>query len=754
MNLDWLFGPSQQTTTTQTAASAPDWYMNAMKGNTQRSIDVTNRGYVPYPHQRTAGFTQDQLSAFDSVRKGQGAEAPMYDAAGNMINAGANTSAAGAAQPFVQTAMGTSASGAAQPFMAKAGQTFPANFQTYMNPFTQGVTDRIADLGVENFREKILPALDDTFIANGTFGGGKQKEFLGRATRDLSREILGRQSEALERGFGTAANIFSADQSRLAGLAGTAGQLAGTDANKALEAGRLTGGLTAEDADRKLNAGKATADLAGAKQAARYKDVGALEAVGRSQQELEQKNLDTLRSDFVEQRDWDKNNAAWLQAQLAGTNVPRSSTQTTTAPTNNGSPLNQAIGAGISISELLKKLGDFKFAEGGMVRAYAGGGEVDADEEDETETSSSSGSAFSPALIEMLTSDDPNLLRRIREAEGRMTRSIDKPMAKSSYDTPLMRLGLGLMTSKERGLLPALGGAAASTIDSMNKEETLNSDREKQLAELEYKLATGARDADLKRKTLLSKLMKSPGQGTEYERHIKTLAEMDARGVPPTDPERQRIQKRVDYLTTKGNGVEVRVDTGLSKPMEAAQAKIYERAQEGADQAYRLTQQFDLIEQAVNDLEGSFYEPGSFGQLRTQLGRAGLTLGADVDPKKLAAGELMNSLATQMAVLQRVPGSGATTDFEMKLYLQAVPGLDLTVAGNRQLLNMGRKLAARNMEIAEMMEDYIVTNGKIDRGFREKVKALGPVFSPEEIQILESKAAEKSKPKVRELGGP
>lgn len=143
--------------------------------------------------------------------------------------------------PYVQEAVNTNAYSAAMPFMAKSAQSSVSDIGSYMNPYTQNVTDQIAKLGARNLSENLLPGVSDAFVRAGQFGGSRMGEFGSRALRDTQEAILSQQGSALQQGYGQALNAAQADQARLAQLAGTAGSLTGAQQQALISGGQAIG---------------------------------------------------------------------------------------------------------------------------------------------------------------------------------------------------------------------------------------------------------------------------------------------------------------------------------------------------------------------------------------------------------------------------------------------------------------------------------------------------------------------------------
>lgn len=115
--------------------------------------------------------------------------------------------------------------GSWQPYMTAAGQSVEDRTRSLMNPYTDLVLNRIAELGQRNLTESLLPQINTTFTGAGQFGSTRNADFTNRALRDVNESILGQQSGALERGFGQAQSTALADLERQRALATTMPQL-------------------------------------------------------------------------------------------------------------------------------------------------------------------------------------------------------------------------------------------------------------------------------------------------------------------------------------------------------------------------------------------------------------------------------------------------------------------------------------------------------------------------------------------------
>lgn len=264
--LDFLFEGSAPVpgSSTQTSESyLPDWYNEYTKNMLGRAQAVADIPYSAFPGPRIAGFTPTEKTGFEMTKQ-----------------------AAGAFNPFLQ---------GAQAALGTAGTTFPQMAKQYMSPYTEGVVNRIADVGLRQLQEKFLPAVGEEFIKAGQFGPGpgssRMGEFGARALRDVQESILGQQAQALESGYKTAADIYGEDVRRMGDLASRYGVL-----------GEAAQGLGLRGAE-------------------------AYGGVGTAERGMQQKNLDLAYQDFLRQQGYPEERAKFLSSMLSGVRLPETTIQ-------------------------------------------------------------------------------------------------------------------------------------------------------------------------------------------------------------------------------------------------------------------------------------------------------------------------------------------------------------------------------------------------------------------------------------------
>lgn len=345
---------------TQSQTVLPEWYTNYGMQLLSNQQALMNKPYEAYKGPRVAEFAPAQQQGFAMTGQAAGAYQPGLTAATQATQNLMGQNALGAAQPYFGQAAGmsgvtaatpglqqgaqltgqsTQALGmqAAQPFLGQAGQSSVANIGQYMNPYTEQVVNRIGQLAQRNLTEDIMPGIEGRYIAAGQLGFGGRGGAAGtpsgmmtdtaRAIRDTQEATLAQQTQALQQGYGQAAELAGTDLARQAQLASTAGQL-GTQQQGALaqagqqmanigqaygtltgqqqrmlaDIGSQIGSLGGADITRQLGAAEQLGGLAGTAQTLGLRGAEAVTGVGAQQQAQAQKNLDVAYGDFLRQQ--------------------------------------------------------------------------------------------------------------------------------------------------------------------------------------------------------------------------------------------------------------------------------------------------------------------------------------------------------------------------------------------------------------------------------------------------------------------
>lgn len=293
--------PQQVTTTT---SNIPDWLKGPTQSMVARGEGLSQLPYQAYGGQRTAEFTPAQQEAFKQI---YGMQRPgEYGAAGQATGA-----AMGAAYGYAP------------------GQFGAPQASQYMSPYQQSVTD-IAKREAVGEAAMMNRELAAKASKAGAFGGsrfGIEQALLGSK---LATNLSDLQTKGLQDSYLNAQQQFERDRAAAAGAANLRAQ---------------TG----------LTAGSQLANLGTAIQASDLQRIQALSAAGEQQQAQQQQKLSQAYTEYLEKRDWEKNQLGYLSGLIRGT--PFSTTQTQSVQAPGPSSTSQALGLGITglgLAQLLK----------------------------------------------------------------------------------------------------------------------------------------------------------------------------------------------------------------------------------------------------------------------------------------------------------------------------------------------------------------------------------------------------------------
>lgn len=280
---------SSQTQATQAPSYYTDYLSNIATQGAKQVDPTTGAQYI--------GAQPLQETAFANVEKKASAFQPTLTAAENVL-----VSARDATSPL----------SAATDYLTAAGTNPAESAVGYMSPYTTSVVNQIGNLGARNIMQNLAPQATSGAVGSGQFGSKRGAEVLGQTVQNASRDILGQQATALEKGYQSALDAALKQNQLQAQMGQTAGNLASQ--------GQIN--LT--------NLGQTAGQLASTNQALNLADINALTTLGEQQRTLKQnKELFPL------------SNLSTLSSLLRGYNVP-----TTTKTTAEMSPLSALAGIG------------------------------------------------------------------------------------------------------------------------------------------------------------------------------------------------------------------------------------------------------------------------------------------------------------------------------------------------------------------------------------------------------------------------
>jgi len=251
----------QQVTQTaldpQTQARQADIY--------QRAVGLAEQPFIPYTGPMVAGFTPDQLAAFEGQRG-------LFEQAGR-FDPGA----------FRQSLLEQQAPQFADPRRIQARSLLDVDLGAYQSPYQQQVID-LAMQDIQRQEDIARGGAQDRAIRAGAFGGSRSAILEGEATRPYVEQRARTAADLRQRGFEQAARMAEADIAR--SIRAQEFDISG-EADVARQ--RAAAGL----AQQQFQAG-----LLGGQERAQQQALAGLLGIGGLQQALQQQALGAARSEF------------------------------------------------------------------------------------------------------------------------------------------------------------------------------------------------------------------------------------------------------------------------------------------------------------------------------------------------------------------------------------------------------------------------------------------------------------------------
>lgn len=415
---------------TQYVENRPPAYLQPYHENLAAfAQQLATQPYTPYGGQRIAGFNPMETAAFqgiaslgmagapDAFRQAQAAGGNYLGMAGGAggMGYGDMRGIASLYQPQAQGAMGTAQGYAGQfggignqaaglgqqgqqgilgagsqygDVYNRAGQTqmWPDNYQRYMNPFMEQVTN-IAAREAGNMGRRQLQEVGSQAANMGAFGGDRHALLEGDVMQNTRQQISDITQQGQAQAYAQGIGAFNADRAaQQQGLGLQMGALSGNVA--AQQAGYGMGmqglgmqgqmlgqglgamqfgqnfGLNATQAQQAALAqgnelyqsglgqyGQAVgtmANLGGQSQAMAMDRLGAMQAAGTQQRALGQAMLDTGYQDYLRQQQYGMDRANFMAGILGGSPYVNQYSQFRTTQEQNPSLFNTMLGAGIT----------------------------------------------------------------------------------------------------------------------------------------------------------------------------------------------------------------------------------------------------------------------------------------------------------------------------------------------------------------------------------------------------------------------
>lgn len=203
-----------------------------------------------------------------------------------------------------------------------------------------------------------------------------------------------------------------------------------------------------------------------------------------------------------------------------------------------------------------------------------------------------------------------------------------------------------------------------------------------------------------------------------------------------------QLQTKLDQLEIakrKAGAPKTVVDFG-AKTLATERAKAVNVAEEAAINAGSAASDVRAIVDVLKPYQG--------GPLQSLAANVGAYLPGTSLQQMSTANDVANSIRSRLAPTLRVAGSGATSDFEAKQFLNAIPSLIQTPQGRELMAVYSEKLASRAAAAADIRAAMVEDGTYSIKNFQEKLKQQGfdRVFTKEEIAALTNKKVDGQTP--------
>ncbi len=194
------------------------------------------------------------------------------------------------------------------------------------------------------------------------------------------------------------------------------------------------------------------------------------------------------------------------------------------------------------------------------------------------------------------------------------------------------------------------------------------------------------------------------------------------------------LAQKKDIAAAGKPSMDVKIDTKAGEGLVKLDVKTIEGLEEGARRARSTMPKLDVLEGALKK-----FDTGYAGDKILALKQIGQRMGFKVDG--ISEGELIQSIASQLAPQQRPEGSGSSSDTDVRMFLDSLPNLLRSPGGNRLVIANLRAAHTRQVEEAAFARKYFRENDNSLEGVSEAMdKHFGPLFprmaSPAEAEKL------------------
>ena len=223
-----------------------------------------------------------------------------------------------------------------------------------------------------------------------------------------------------------------------------------------------------------------------------------------------------------------------------------------------------------------------------------------------------------------------------------------------------------------------------------------------------------------------------------YQNEVYRIGQKVAPGVDPKDYTPQQIAEIQKQLVAQEKELRIAGRTLVTQNMYGDKELLKHRikgavdAEESAMGAINVANDVRAIVDVLKPYQG-----GKIDEFKASIG----SYLPDTSIAQLStANDLAVAIRARVAPTLRVPGSGATSDFETKQFLAAIPSLMQYAAGRELIAVYTEKLANRAVAAADLRTQMIENGNYSVKNFQQAMKdqGLDRVFTNSELATLRS----------------
>jgi len=314
----------------------PKYISEAGKYLIERGLEESQDPYIPYPGEKIAPLSDEQLIAGDLIKRQ--ATKPQH-------------------QQQMDEARGTAhdlsnfdSLQELEPDIERASRPAPQGVEDYMNPYQEHAIDRMYSRGYENFKNRVLEPLENRLIAKGMHYGTHRPKMMGKALDEFGEHLADKEAQMRQMGFDRAVQSSQADLGRR------------------MQGASLKGTTRARNVQQRLDASKQMQQGILSEQEQKMREADLLRMMGTEKYNIAQAERNSKLTDWEAQKNHRRSQTAMLADLVRG--IPAN---TARFQVSNQVPMQQVVPSGLQQGAgMMQGVGSMlaggRMAEGGSVQ--------------------------------------------------------------------------------------------------------------------------------------------------------------------------------------------------------------------------------------------------------------------------------------------------------------------------------------------------------------------------------------------------